>query len=308
MSESLILVTVLLTLLIVLAFGFTGCAKFDAAEPDPVSPPGTPPGPPPGPAPGVPYEALVAATPGFAGHWRLNETAGNIAKVAGPLAPDADGTYVLPGIALGRDGAMHHKDAKDFAPELSGGHVEIGFDGRLNPSNDLRFSVELWARPSPSAGGTTQVVISSHFLNAAAGRNRGYEIALVRVPGQAHQRVRGRVFSSGAAAPDEAGVVPTAGDPAAWRHVVMTYDGTAGSGKKLKVYVSVAGTTATFADEQAGVSYQNVQAGNGVGLRFGSGHADGGGPADPFAGLVDEVAFYNTALALADVESHFKAF
>ena len=54
--------------------------------------------------------------------------------------------------------------------------------------------------------------------------------------------------------------------------------------------------------------YQGVQAGNEVNLRVGAGHGDGGAVADAFTGRIDEVAYYQKAPELAEIEQHFKAF
>ncbi len=290
MIDTLLMVAPLVILLVIVLFAFTGCSSF-AAGPDPADP----------------YETVVAKTPGFTGHWRLNETGGNIAMVSGSLAPAANGTYAVAGVKLGQPGALSKKDAKDFAPGLDGsqGFVEVPYDARLNPDNALKFSVELWVKPNPGAGAATQVVISSHHITAAA-KARGYEIALVRVPGEAHARVRGRVYSSNVSTPSEVVVAPNQGDPDAWRHIVVTYDGTGGAtGKKLTLFVNVVGTTSPFIAEVAGSAYQNVQTDKST-LRFGAGHQAAAGAVNFFAGSIDEVAFYNIAIAKADVEAHFK--
>ena len=63
------------------------------------------------------------------------------------------------------------------------------------------------------------------------------------------------------------------------------------------------------AHENLAVGHDQVQAG-GAGerpLRFGAGHLQEGGPEKFFAGLIDEVAFYQTALGDTDVELLFQA-
>ena len=304
MSPLLMVLTPLLILAIVVLFCFAGCSEFGTAPEAPATPP-PPPGTPP--VTGPTYESIVAGTQGFAGHWRLNETSGTTAVVLGPLAPNLNGIYQQPGVTLGRDGALHFKDAGDHAAEVDGvnGHVDVPFDARLNPDNTLKFTIEVWAKPG-AGGASTQVVISSHRI-AATGKHRGYEIAFVRVAGQAHANVRGRVYSPNAAAPSEVIVTPTQGDPQAWRHLVLTYDGAAGiGGKKLTLYVGVVGTPGPVLTELAGSDYQLVNDPD-TPLRFGAGHQAGGTAADFFAGLIDEVAFYNAALVKSEVETHFKA-
>ena len=115
------------------------------------------------------------------------------------------------------------------------------------------------------------------------------------------------MYSPNAAAPSDVIVTPTQGDPQAWRHVVLTYDGASGvGGKKLTLYVGVVGTSGPVLAELPGSEYQIVNDPD-TPLRFGAGHLAGGAAADFFAGLIDEVAFYNAALVKSEVETHFKA-
>jgi hypothetical protein len=312
-TEPLVLLAPLLLLLIFVWFGFTGCVGSDpdiSSDPPP-APPATPPAPggtapaPPstggGPAPAA-YETLVKSTPGFTSLWRLNESGGNVARDSGPLSPATDGRYSAGGVTLGQAGALQHKDPADFAPALDGasGYVEVAYDARFNPAAALAFSVELWARPTPGGGAATQVLVSSHFIDPT--KDRGYEIALLRVAGQTQPTIRGRLFTS-SGAPDEITVVATQGAADAWRHIVMTYDG---AGKKLNLYVGIAGVAAAFiAPPMTGVSYQPNGSAT---LRFGAGHRQAPGPVNFYAGQIDEVAFYAAALTPAQIAAHFAAF
>src|SRR4051812_14893487 len=88
MNELLIALTPLIVLLILALFRFTACPKFGTQET--AAPAG---GTPPTPVP-LTYEQLVASTMGFAAHWPLNETGGNVATVLGPLNPSANGKYL----------------------------------------------------------------------------------------------------------------------------------------------------------------------------------------------------------------------
>jgi len=302
MVETLIFLAPLLLLAIVVLFGFTGCGKplpLDEPAPSPSTPPSTPPTPP----PPVPYATVVAAEQGFVVHWGLNETTGTTA-LATPASLNLNGQY-QPGTAFGASGAFSSKEPGNFAPTLNGGYVEVPFSPLLNVDQDLRFSVEVWARPlGPIAAGVEQILISSHHT-AAGGNQRGYEIALVG-NGAAHATVRGRVFST-VGLPVTVDITPTQGDPVAWKHIVLTYDGSGGPlGKKLRLWVSVTGAPATNTQEASG-DYSPVQ-NNQRTLRFGAGHLQAGGPEKLFAGLVDEVAFYNVVLPKVTVEDHFKRF
>jgi hypothetical protein len=281
MSVTLILLAPVLVLLVVTWFGFVGCTSFSSDTPV------------------VPYSDTIKATAGIAGHWPLNEKSGTVASGIG--APN--GTYDLAGVTLGKDGALPKETGTNFAPQFTGmgGRVDVPYDARLNPVGSLKFSLELWVKPDLVAGGPTQVLISSHQFGN--NRERGYELALLR-QGPGHPAVRGRVFGGNTGG--EVTVTPTLGDPDAWRHIVMTYDGAGGaSGRMLTVYVSVMKIDNPLIASAKNSSYQNVQNGDST-LRFGAGHDAGGGAVDSFAGSIDEVAFYNIALPLSEVQAHFK--
>ena len=291
MNDSVIVLTPLLVLLILALFGFTGCKPFS----------GTLPATPPPPKTYEEYEKIVKNTGGFAALWPLNEESGNQAKVEGSLT-GANGTYLPAGSAgpiLGQSGALFPKIATDFAPKLdgTGAYIEVPFNAQLNTA--APFSVELWVKPNPAAGGNEQVLISSYRFDATT--KRGYEIALVKKTG-AHHEVRGRVFSTGGAAnAGQVTVQPNQGQPDDWRHIVLTYgvDG-------VTLWVRVAGHMGAFKDGPNAAVYQNVQAFNAVPLRFGAGHQQGPNPRHFFAGLIDNVAFYNAVLSDSDIENHFK--
>ena len=296
MSVELLLLTPVLVLLIFVLFGFTGCGSFGSTGEG-----------------GKKYADIVRNMGGFTAHWAMNETSGTTALVH-PPALNLNGEY-KPGATPGSPGALSKKEPNaNFAPALDGtsGYIEVPFSPHLNLASDKRFSVELWVKPAgPLSAGEEQIVISSHHT-APGGNQRGYEIALAGT-GAAHATVRGRVFSTNAPTVSTVDVTPTQGDPLAWRHVVLTYDGSGGSvGKKLRVYVSVAGVAGTLSavtppNEQA--LYSPVQAGPGQRpLRVGAGHLQGDGPEKFFAGLLDEVAFYETLLGETDISNHFKAF
>ncbi len=303
MSDMLILLAPLLVLIIVVLFGFTGCGKPLPPEEQTI-PASTPPSTPPTPPPPIPYATVVAGEDGFVVHWGLNETAGTTA-IAIPAGLNLNGQYQA-ATAFGAPGAFSSKEPGNFAPTLTAGYIEVPFSDVLNVASDLRFSVELWARPlGPIAAGVEQILISSHHT-AAGGNQRGYEIALVG-NGPAHATVRGRVFSTTGALPVAVDITPTQGDPVAWKHIVLTYDGSGGPlGKKLRVWVSVTGAPATNTQEVSG-DYSPVQNSQRT-LRFGAGHLQAGGPEKFFAGLIDEVTFYNVVLPKVTVEDHFKRF
>ena len=119
MNELLIVLTPLIVLLILALFRFTACTPFG----EEAAPASTTPTPTPTPTPAT-YEQLIAGTTGFAAHWPLNETGGNVATVLGPLSPSANGKYegtpLSANLKFGQDGARHVKDTSDLAPEFLG--------------------------------------------------------------------------------------------------------------------------------------------------------------------------------------------
>ena len=305
MADTLILLAPLILLAMVVLFGFTGCSSFAAADDWPKEkdkPSDTPPTP-----AAKPYNKYIEETDGFLVLWPLNETSGIKAAATSTLL-NLDGEY-KPGAAPGAEGAFILKEpGANFAPELNGttGYIEVPFNVQLNPAtNPIRFSVELWAKPVGTIpAGTEQILISSHHTSAG-GNNRGYEIALVGA-GAGNATVRGRVFhvNDGATTVD---VTLASGDPLAWRHIVLTYDGPVST---LRVYATVTGTVFDTTPHENTGNYSPVQAG-GAGerpLRFGAGHLQAGGPEKFFAGRIDEVAFYQAVLPAVTVEAHFKLF
>lgn len=317
MSHTVILLTPLIVLLIVAVFGFTGCSHFTAADDPPETVKNPPPVvTPPDPVikPAASYEDLVKKTAGFAAFWPFNEAGGNIANVVGPLNPGANGLYVAPGVPagngykVGQQGLLFSKDNTDLAPTFDGtaGYVEIPFQGPLNPDKKVPgFTIELWAKPNPNAGPATQILISSH-RNDGAGAEQGYEIALVKNAAQPNQQIRGRVFANGAMT--EMLVQPLGGDPAEWRHIVMTYEPGTSVQRTVSLVVQIGKTANPFKDGPHSAAYEAVLVSKASSLRFGAGHAVGQAAGQFFAGQIDNVAFYNAVVPQTELDKHFNAF
>jgi hypothetical protein len=321
MSDAMIVLTPLLILLILAAFRFTGCGSFGSTpeqdkktvtgpplviapvDPPPVKPPT--------------YEELITSTAGFAALWPLNETGGNAANVVGPLNPAANGVYTVAGgqppgsgYTIGQPGVLNPKDPADFAPSFNGtaAFVQVQFNGPLNPVKAVAgFTIELWVKPNPTALTLTQVLVSSHRFDSGSVQ-QGYEIALIKVQGQANHQVRGRVFANGAMS--QAIVQPLQGDPDEWRHIVFTYEQLAAfSGPTVSIQVRLAKSTGSFKDGPHGANnYAPVTSAQPSTLRFGAGHQTGQTAGDFFAGQIDNVAFYNAAMSQADIDKHFNMF
>ena len=282
MTDPLILAAPLLILVISLLFLFVGCGEF-----------GTTPG-------ESGYADLVKNVTGFTAHWRLDDTTSNQAKVLGSLSPTADGTYRLEGVTLKQPGA----DPNNSAVVLDGakGLVDVPYHALLNTADS--FTIELWAKPNPASAAATQVLISSHDIDGT--RQRGYDLAFLRVAGDPNTRVRARLFHNAAPA-FELTVTPNVGPPDAWRHIVMVHDNTNPKDKKLIVYVGVKGTPDHFIERLNGIGGYNIAPKDSVTLRFGAGHDAATAAVDFFAGSLDEVAFYNAAMTQKEVIAHFDA-
>lgn len=321
MSDKLILLTPMFVFLIVAVFRFAGCAPFSedrseatgtVAGPPLVAGPGDPSVPPP--PPGPTYEDVVKNTAGFAALWPFNESGGNVANVVGPLNPAANGLYVAPGVpagtgfSVGQNGVLFPKESNDFAPSFDGtaARVEVQFNGPLNPDKSVPgFTIELWVKPNPNLGPVTQVLLSSHRFDSAAVQ-QGYEIALIRNPAQPNQQIRGRVYANNTMT--EMTVTPLTGDPGEWRYVVMTYETAVAVPRTVSLTVRIAKTPDTYKDGPHSAAYESVIATKPSTLRFGAGHAIGQTAENFFAGELDNIAFYNVALAQADLDKRFNMF
>jgi hypothetical protein len=320
MNDTLILVTPLLALLVLaVTFRFTGCSTFGSSPPEIKTVTGPPlviedpaivPPPPPTAAS---YRDVVSAAPGFAAFWPLNETSPNIATVVGPLNPGANGVYtsgpgaVGAGYTLGNSGVLSHKDPSDFSPAFDVGYVQVPFNGQLNPPKTVAgFTIELWAKPNPNLGGATQVLISSHRFDSGTDQ-QGYEIALVKLPGQTVQQVRVQVFGN-VGTPSQAIIPPLGGDAAEWRHIIMIYRLDAVVGGTITAYARVAKSTNGLKEGPHSGKYEAVISTSPSTLRFGAGHATGQGPTNLFVGQIDNVAFYNAVLDQNEIDKHFNMF
>ena len=300
MTVLLIVLAPLLVVLIFAIFGFTGCSSLASIDPWPGGDR------PDDEQPEIKYGEIVEATSGITAYWPMNESSGATeAAVAGPA--NLNGVYIG-GAVPGSTGAK--KDNGNFAPSLDGttGYVDVPFSALLNVQTGLPFSVEVWFKPADVIpADAEQILISSHHISAG-GNHRGYEIAVIGTGGP-DPTVHGRVFFTDPPFVTDVVFTPASGDAGAWRHVVLTHNGAGPAGNILGLYVSVEGVSGTTYQEQANAEYDEVQAGGGGErpLRFGAGHLQEGGPEKFFAGLIDEVAYYQEALGMGDVEEHFQA-
>lgn len=324
MSDFTILLTPLLTFVVVALCGFVGCSSFASVDPwpgekpveeeqPPEPPPENPPEDPPTPKPPPTYEEVIEATPGIAALWLLNETTGNQAlEAVGSIIPAAHGEYITDpaapaggGYDLGEAGVLNPQDAGDFAPYFNGtgSYIEVPFRGPLNPDPAAPgFSVELWVMPDPNAGADRHVLVSSHHHETDT-EQQGYEIGLLKVAAQTHQKVYARVYSGTGATFTEVSVQPLDGAADEWRHIVFTYEG--GAAASIRLRVQLLKSTGAYAANPVAASYENVTLAKQSTLRFAANHPAVAGLA-LLAGRIDNIAFYNAPLSDGDIQAHFE--
>jgi hypothetical protein len=324
MSDAYVLLAPVLTFLVVALCGFVGCSSFASVDPWPgtppeeekppeTPPPETPPETPPVPKPPPTYEEVIEATPGIAALWLLNETTGNQAlESIGAISPPVHGEYITDpaapaggGYDLAAEGVLFPKDPQDFAPEFNGtgSYIEVPFRGPLNPDPAAPgFSIELWVMPAPTEGADRHVLVSSHHHESDA-KQQGYEIGLLKVAAQAHQKVYARVYSGTGATFTEVSVQPLDGAADEWRHIVFTYEG--GAAPSIRLRVQLLKATGAYAANPVAASYENVTLAKQSTLRFASNHPAVAGLA-LFAGRLDNIAFYNAPLSDGDIQAHFE--
>jgi hypothetical protein len=287
-SQSLILLLPLLVLAVVLLVSFAGCNQIAGLDGDFVVAPPAPPT-------SQTYADTITKTGGLAAYWRLGDATLPDAVDEGPNK--LKGIY-HGGVTLRTDvGALDKKDPTDRAPHFNGqdSYVEVPWDIRLNTSS---FSVEAWIRPAAPGPGLQkeQHVVASHDIVSAL--DFGYELSVIRQP-DPKPRIQGRVCT-GVASPLAEEVVfelaeaQLGGPSVDWRHVVLTYDGSA-----AKLYVDgVLRQTKTTPYTRNGNQPLRIAAGR---------TPQQPAPAGFFAGAIDEVAIYNVALAQNVIEDHFHA-
>jgi hypothetical protein len=209
--------------------------------------------------------------------WRLNEPDGSATAV--DAAGSFDGSY-LPGtgtLTYGATPGIPHET--DPAISVTGkAQVQIPYALELNPHGP--FSVELWIKPAaPNPG--------PDFIDVATSEGTGphgwllYQMldnSLVWV-----------LFSENWNAGWLGGAPPVEAN--SWYHIVMTYDGAL-----YRSYCNGNPVTAMSYD----AFVPNGDGWTSLGFRF-----DGGGSG--FDGAIDDVAFYNKALSLDQVQAHYNA-
>jgi hypothetical protein len=246
------------------------------------------------------YGDVILAEPTLVGYWRLGEPPpplGTPARDSGKLK--RDGTYST-GINLGIKGALTLDP--DTAAHFNGlaGVVTVPYDARLNPVQN--FTLEAWIRPddkNPATGPhPDHSVLSSREI--AVNRYRGFEFTVVRDPAPTAQHGIRAKLGNGSTI-DQPFFVPLAWPQMNWVHVVLVCD-------VLGLLPPKSPQVILYVDNKPTLfplpSYQRA---TGRPLRIGAGRSDQPTAADFFAGALDEIAIYNSALSAAQVATHYNA-
>jgi PKD repeat protein len=220
------------------------------------------------------YSGAVLAD-GPVGYWRLGEAGGSAAGDAS--GSGRSGSY-LGSPSLGQPGALVGDSNTAVGLDGVGQYVSVPFAAAVNPG---QFSVEAWAYVTGGSGRWRAVVSSRDIVG---GLNRGY--ILYAAPDDTWR------FWVGAGGSGWNQVYGPTLAPNTWTHLVGTYDGVT-----ARLYVN--GVLA------ASSPYSYV-ANTARPLRIGAG-ANERGADYLFAGRIDEVAVYGTALSASSVQAHTTA-
>jgi len=225
------------------------------------------------------YAKVVMADDPVA-YWRLDEPNGSLTAV--DAAGSFDGAYTPGNGTLTYGVATGIPRETDTAISVSGGaQVEIPWALELNPHGP--FTAEVWFEPASLSSTDYRAVFSSDGLGGGTGPN-GW--LLYQQPNNTLVWV---LFSQGwnAAWLGGGGVIQSN----TWYHAALTYDGAL-----FYSYLdgNLAGTVAYDA------FIPNGDGDTSLGFRF-----DANGPG--FEGALDDVAFYNKALTLNQIQAHYNA-
>jgi hypothetical protein len=224
------------------------------------------------------YAKVVMADDPVA-YWRLDEPDGSTTAV--DAAGSFDGTYTPGSGSITYGVATGIPNETDKAVSITGeAQVQMPWALELNPHGP--FTAELWFEPA-SLSTNYRDVFSSDGLGGGTGPN-GW--LLYQQPNNTLVWV---LFSQGwnAAWLGDGGVLQAN----SWYHAALTYDGTL---FYSYLNASLSGSVAYDAFIPNGDGWASL------GFRF-----DGGGSG--FDGAVDDVAFYNKALTLDQIQAHYNA-
>ena len=202
----------------------------------------------------------------------------------GSLGVAANGTN-SDSVTLSNPGVL---GGADQAAAYSGGaRTTIPFQADLNPASGSPFTIEFWARPT--ASDNDDVAISNRYAPSGANRSGWVFYQRAAAVGWNFRMYNGN--GSGVAWEVQGGTATLD----AWSHVVATWSGSAATlyvNGALADDSNLAGTSGTYNTNSLS---NNVMFS--VGALF-----DG---LSPSSGLLDEVAFYGSALTPAQIQNHF---
>jgi hypothetical protein len=195
----------------------------------------------------------------------------------GSLGKLADGASTT-GVVVDQPGAI--AAYQDFSSSYSlGDRTEIPFRPELNPSSGSPFTIEFWAKPTATDNADAPIG------NRLGGNvNRSGWVFFQRATGWNLRMYNGNLTENG---------WDITGGPAplnVWTHVVAVWSGTA-----AKLFVN--GVDVTSANAGPGGYNANTTEAFRVGALI---DGDNG-----YAGSVDDVAFYPSALTLAQINTHY---
>jgi hypothetical protein len=204
--------------------------------------------------------SMLASTP--VGYWRLDEGSGS---TAADRATDPHAGTILGGVTLGETGALADGSIAMRFDGVTGSRIEIPTTSALVITNAV--SVDLWAKADAQSG------YGGLFDKTIGGTtNHSYQLF------QETDRWVWRLWGSFAYVVVSTPVLSE--DVGTWVHLVGTFDGSTARLFRNGELVASAPASGT------------IEAGDGVAL---IGHL--GSNAYPFAGSIDEVAVFNTALS-----------
>lgn len=218
---------------------------------------------------GTEYRAMIMATTGLLGYWRLGESSGTTAV---DETHTTDGTYVgaptlsQPGIT----GAVNNT-AVTFDGLTQ--YVDLGTTAAIRPAN--KVSAEMWFKTTVSGG----------MLYSSSTSGYGFNVFLTG--GQIRFETDTSVSGIISFVSDATGL-----DNGAWHHVVCTYDG---SVKKIYIDGDLQSTT------QSASGTLNYGTGNNAIAVYPD------LVSYFFTDTLDEVAIYNTDLSPSTVQQHYQA-
>ncbi|MFM9108388.1 MAG: LamG domain-containing protein, partial [Chloroflexota bacterium] len=225
------------------------------------------------------YSSAVKATPGLVGYWRVGETEGD--RAADSSGQGRDGTYA----AAAQEGAQGLITGDpDLAVRLPGqpeGWIDAG--DTLDFAGLAPFSVEFWIGPGPYTSASPYPRLVQKEGADLTSRRQGWLLYLSKETG----RLGFERWRDG-----EADVVisPDAIPIDTVTHVVAVYNG-----ETMRLYVDGKAVS-------EGPSRRELLD---TPFTFRVGARSNG--ANPFSGIIDEVAVYDSALDDATVAGHFAA-